>query len=183
MVSIILAVLAATALTPCTYDPKIISLGFEAFDQDMTGGWRALSGQPGCETKAADVIREYRLKHASQLRILFWHEGQLRAEAGDAAAAVALMEQSRTAGRDVIGWNAYVDATIAFLSSNRAALGRARARLAAWPRPTGDEWTIEPGDTWPPNLNVVDGFIACFGKSYHVAYRDACRPPTAPKNP
>ncbi len=30
---------------------------------------------------------------------------------------------------------------------------------------------------WPPNLNVVDGLIACFGKSYEQAYGRPCVKP------
>lgn len=183
MFTIILAIVAATPSPTCVYDPQIVALGFETFDQDMTGGWRALAEQPGCELKAADLLGEYRRKHASQLRILYWHEGQLRAEAGDSTAAVTLMEQSRIVGRDVIGWNAYVDATIAFLTNNRPALARARARLASWPQPGADEYMLAPGKTWPLNLKVVDGFITCFGKSYRVAYGDECRSGIAPTTP
>jgi hypothetical protein len=28
---------------------------------------------------------------------------------------------------------------------------------------------------WPPNLDVVDGFLNCFDKSYDEAYGAACR--------
>ena len=29
---------------------------------------------------------------------------------------------------------------------------------------------------WPPNPNVVDGFVECFGNSYNDAYNTCCRP-------
>jgi hypothetical protein len=121
----------------CGYDPRILDLDQNAFDQDMAGGWRALSARPGCASAAADLIRAYRLRgHANFPSLLLWHEAQLRATAGETAKAIHLMNASRhppnQAGLDD-GWNHYVDATIAFLGNDRAALLAARASLLRMP--------------------------------------------------
>src|SRR5690554_5748864 len=60
----------------------LLSLGQEAFDQDLPdGGWRGVANRSGCEIAAADLIREYRELHDSTDTIIFWHEGQMRAMA------------------------------------------------------------------------------------------------------
>ena len=172
----LLAAAPQSATQACDYDRAILSLGFDAFDQDMKGGWRALASRPGCERKAADVIRHYREKQESALRLLYWHEGQLRASTGDSVTAARLMEKSLLTSEDIIGWNAYADATIAFLQKDKAALVAARARLAPWPKPEDGQAEGLPADAaWPPNLDVVDGLIACFEMPYKLAYASDCR--------
>lgn len=115
-----------------------------------------------------------------------WHEGQVRAELGETDAAISLMERARHApvehGFNQDDWNIYVDATIAFLRGDKASLLRARERLANFPWPVGHSYTDEKGvrhttrpPNWPPNLNVVDGLVRCFGHPYAEAYRQACR--------
>ena len=99
--------------------------------------------------------------------------------------------RAQSAQTDRAGWNAYVDATIAFLQRDRAALVRARARLAAVPVPPDQAMPelvkgvlhiqLSNGDImklrWPPNIDVVDGLLACYDQPYAQAYRDQCRPP------
>jgi hypothetical protein len=185
---ILLALFSATANASepasepsnCAKQGNYKTLGFDAFDQDMNGGWRKLANIPGCETVAADVIKDYREYLNGRMSLLFWHEAQLRALAGHNGEASKLMRQSRKTD-DYFGWNEYVDASTAFLKNDKRALLKARKRLAAVPEPTGrncvdgDGKKIECGD-WPPNLDVVDALIACFGKSYQQAYSEAtCR--------
>ena len=163
---------------------ELLALGQQAFDQDLQGGWRAVSARHGCEIAAADLIRDYRAARGLTDTILFWHEGQLRAAAGQTDAAIRLFEQSRKPPSDRFGWNPYVDATIAFLRGDRAALIAAREALAALPRPAD----FEPRDpqgrplqiSWPMNLQVVDGLIACFGRSYKQAYARNCTAASPP---
>jgi hypothetical protein len=170
---------------PCHLDldraNATLALGLAAFDQDMSGGWRALAQQPGCEGVAADMLYAYRSNLESHLSILYWHEGQLRANIGQIPAAIRLMEQSRKAD-DRYGWNPYVDATVAFLRGDRAALVAARAALAALPRPDGFRDEVLANGlrvTWPQNLAVVDGLVRCFGRPYREAYGSPeCRAPT-----
>jgi hypothetical protein len=153
--------------------------------------------QPGCESVAADLLRDYRETHGSRSGILYWHEGQLRATAGDYKRAITLLEQARTPPNtdDLSGWNDYVDATIAFLKRDRAALLAARTRLSAV-RPMNGmtvqngfiSLRMSSGQTatvrWPVNLDVVDGLVHCFDRPYRVAYGSECRPPdTAPAPP
>jgi hypothetical protein len=178
------ALVASLALAPppCAYDrDRIMALDQQAFDQDLAGGWRVLAREPACYLAAADLIRDYREAHRLTDSILYWHEGQMRAEAAQNEAAIALFGRARHAEPDPFGWNLYVDASIAFLRGDRPALQRARDALAALPRPED----FQPRDVnghpinlaWPPNLNVVDGFIRCFGQTYEQAY--ACAPPVA----
>jgi len=163
---------------PCPVDNRaMLALGMDAFDQDMAGGWRAVSQRPGCEARAADLVRDYRIFTQQRLSTLYWHEAQLRANLGENEAAVRLMEQSRKPD-DQRGWNPYVDATIAFLRNDRPALTAARERLAALPRPADFEERTLPGGyriRWPLNLDVVDGLIRCFGRPYRNAYAPECR--------
>lgn len=154
-----------------------MALDQRAFDQDMDGGWRALARDSACRIVAADLIRDYREAHSLTAPILFWHEGQMRAEAGQTEMAIVLFDRSRHDDR--FGWNLYVDASIAFLRRDRDALQRARDALAALPRPAGFQSTDTNGRpinlAWPPNLNVVDALIRCFGRPYAEAY--ACAAP------
>lgn len=177
----------------CAHDRSgLLALDEDRFDQDFDGGWRALANRPGCKLPAADLLRDYRQAHNNEAGILYWHEAQLRAMAGQSEAAIELMEKSRKpADKDKAGWNAYVDASIAFLRKDRPALEQARQGLATVPFP-GDkgmpplkdglvELPMKGGKTmkmrWPPNIDVVDGFVQCFDKSYEDAYASACRPP------
>lgn len=152
---------------------RLLALDQQAFDQDLNGGWRILAARPNCSAAAADLIRDYRKRHKNESAILIWHEGQMRADAGETAEAIALFERSRSASAFVMpGWNEYVDATIAFLKGDREAFDAARAALAAIPRPPGLDLKDPAGKPleWPPNLNVVDQLGRCFGMSYREAY-------------
>jgi len=175
-------VLAALALQPdpCAVDDRaMLALGLDAFDQDMDGGWRALARQPGCEARAADLIRDYRAFAQRRIGLLYWHEAQLRANLGETSAAVALMERARKP--DDSAWNFYVDASIAFLRGDRAALARAREGLAALPAPEDFREQVLPNGyrvRWPMNLDAVDALVRCFGRPYRDAYgSNECRRP------
>lgn len=172
---------------------RLLALDEARFDQDMAGGWRAIADKPGCNVAAADLIRDWRRQHGVSPGLLIWHEAQLRAAAGQTPEAISLMSQARR-GPDVpdkSGWNIYVDASIAFLRKDMAALQRQRAKLAAVAPPSGPNapvtvvdgyFDIDMGNgetmkmRWPPNIDVVDGLIACFDKPYAEAYRSECQP-------
>lgn len=186
----------ATAAEPgaqaCEIDrPALLALDQQRFDQDVGnggGGWRAVAARPGCEVAAADLIRDYRKAHPGDAGLLYWHEGQLRAFAGDYPAAMALMQASKKpAQQDPAGWNPYVDATMAFLAHDAKALAAAQRALAAVP-PSPDlpplkdgaiELPMQDGTMlkmrWPPNADVVEGLARCMEKSYAVAYSQECR--------
>lgn len=179
------------AAPACDVDrARLLALDETQFDQDMAGGWRALSSRPGCDLAAADLLHDYRQAHRSSAGLLAWHEAQLRAFAGQSKEAIVLMEGARKpAQADRAGWNLYVDATIAFLRKDRPALERARRALAQVPPPVGEgippvrdgymEADFADGQKrrirWPPNIDVVEGLLHCFDKSYSDAYADACR--------
>ena len=174
------AAVAATppAADPCAYDrDRLLALDQNAFDQDLKGGWRVLAQNPKCYVAAADLIRDYREAHHSSDSILFWHEGQMRAFAGQNDAAIALFEKSRHKEPDPTGWNLYVNGSVAFLRHDRSALRSARDKLAALPKPP--DWPPTGPDgkpvnfPWPLNLNVLDGFLACFNQRYEKAYGTA----------
>lgn len=175
----------------CRYDrARLLALDENQFDQDMSGGWRALASTPGCALVAADLLHDYREAHHKESGLLFWHEAQVRADAGQYPQAIALMKQAyKPAEADKAGWNLYVDATIAFLRRDRAALEQARAKLAAVQPPVGAgippvingymEAEFADGSKrkirWPINIDVVEGLESCFDKPYVEAYGDVCR--------
>jgi hypothetical protein len=184
---------AGQGMQACEIDrPGLLALDRQQFDQDVRGaggGWRAVAARPGCETAAADLIRDYRKAHPDDPSLLYWHEGQLRAFAGDYPAAMALMQASKKpAPQDPTGWNRYVDATMAFLAHDKQGLAAAKQTLDALP-PAPDlpplqdgviELPMQDGQVikmrWPPNADVVEGLARCMEKSYVVAYSQECRP-------
>lgn len=189
---------AAHATDRCKYDEAaMLALDEKAFDQDLSGaggGWRALANISGCELAAAELIAAYRARHPGSNSVLAWHEGQMRASAGEYERAIPLLDSARRpAAEDFAGWNHYVDATLAFLRHDKPALLAARERLAAIPYPEKSglpplkdgmlELPVPPGQPpmkmrWPLNIDAVDGLVACFDKPYAEAYGAAsCRPP------
>jgi hypothetical protein len=180
-----LAIAAALGVAPspdpCAYDrERLLAMDQNAFDEDATGGWRALAQRPKCERIAADLVRDYREAHHSSAFILFWHEGQLRADVGQTDQAIALFDKARQEN-DSSGWNLYVDGTTAFLKHDRTALLIARNKLALLPRPAHLQPILLNGQSvplpWPPNLNVLDGLLKCFGRPYSKAYAQPCTEP------
>ena len=183
----------ATSVTnaSCSHDrAHLLALDEAKFDQDMAGGWRKLGETPGCELVAADLLRDYHQAHGSESSMLYWHEAQMRAMADQSGPAAALMERSRVPPQeDPSGWNFYVDASIAFLRKDRAALADARRNLAAVKPMTGEgmpplvngfiELPTADGKTikmrWPMNIDVVEGLQRCFDQSYKMAYGAECR--------
>jgi hypothetical protein len=175
----------------CSYDrDAMMALDQRAFDQDFPdGGWRAVGSRPGCEIAAADLIARWREANPDRMEIpglLLWHEGEMRAIAGDYPAAIAVMLQTRrelSADRELFdrAWNAYVDATVAFLNRDRAALEAAQAQLAEVPEPS--DWAAMNAGSpqpmaWPMNSLVVAGLLACFDKPYAQANTPACSAPS-----
>lgn len=183
----------AGAAGACGHDREaLLALDVRTFDKTRGAGWRLVGNRRGCEAAAADLIRDYRLANAGKLvegpvddlRGLLRHESQLRAAAGQEEAAVRLREHARYGGDrpDQL----YDDATIAFLKKDRAKLQAARAELAGLPKPAWFEAAAASATaqhgltvTWPPNLDVVDGLIACFDRPYAEAYSLSCREPVA----
>ncbi|MFC3550471.1 hypothetical protein ACFOLC_05525 [Lysobacter cavernae] len=196
LVTVLVACATVPVADPCAHDKAaLLALDESAFDQDLSnggGGWRKIGNVPGCEPAAADLISAYRVQHPSASSTLAWHEGQMLASAGQNTRAIPLLEGARKdPSQDHAGWNHYVDATVAFLRNDKAGLLQARDHLAAVPYPTDAgmpalrdgyiELPTQPGQPsikmrWPPNIEVVDGFVACFGRAYNEAYGASCRP-------
>lgn len=164
------------SLPDCSYDvDAMMALDLQQFDQDMDGGWRILSNR-GCNAEAADLIREWRHAKRNHASILYWHEGQMRAFNGETQQAIALFEltyKSPELDSD-FGWNHYVDGTIAFLTDDRERLTRAIEGLRRIPAPDDLTFTTPDGQTlelsWPPNMNVLQAFEVCWGRTYQEAY-------------
>lgn len=186
------------AAQECTYDEKaLLALSEQAFDQDLSRGgqgWRALANVPGCELAAADLLAAYRRAHPDGSSVLLWHEGQMRASAGQYDRAIPLLEAARKPQRDDgAGWNLYVDATIAFLRGENVALRKARDELSTLPYPPNAglpplrdgyiEFPAQPGlpsmkMRWPPNIDAVERLVRCSDRPYRDAYGSpACGAP------
>lgn len=185
---ILSAPFAEAAATDCTVDREaLMVLSYDDFDQSPAGGWRPLGNLPSCHGVVADLIRDYRTQHeltlsSGQRRILNWHEGQIAAMAALPERAIRAFQASRNPQDPV--WTDYVDATIAFMRQDRAALLQARERLAQHPAP--DTWAARVAESqqkfgftpsWPMNLNVVDQLVRCFDSPYQEAYGKACATP------
>lgn len=177
-------VVEARTADQCVTDIKaLLAMEPKAF---QASGWRVLGEREGCEIPAADLMRRFRSEQEGRLdqnqRLrLIWHEAQLRAAAGQTPVAIALFSASRQAGNTER--NLYADATVAFLRKDRPELERLRAIYADMPPPAGFAESATRFEAangrkliWPPNLAVIDGFLACFDKPYGVAYAQECRP-------
>jgi Asp-tRNA(Asn)/Glu-tRNA(Gln) amidotransferase C subunit len=174
----------APAGPDCAYDlDAMLALDRQAFDQEIPdGGWRGLSRE-GCYEEAAELIRSWRHEKRDHASILYWHEGQMRAFAGQTEEAIGLFERTYTApeeDRD-FGWNFYVSGTIAFLRNDREGLTQAIEGLAKIPEPADNTFTRPDGTVvkmgWPPNMNVLKNFEMCWGRSYKETYgSSSCLP-------
>lgn len=161
-------------------DDAMLALPLQAFDQTAEG-WRSLDAE-GCEAVAADAIVEYRRRNTDALKsedtgTLDWHEGQLRAAAGQTERAIAIFEAGLDETDEVI--RPYRVGTIAFLRRDRAALEAAYRDLMSVPEPEQfarakaryeANYPDLPPLTWPLNRNKLEGFLACFDRPYGEAY-------------
>lgn len=176
----------------CAHDQEaLLSLDEADFDQDPNGGWRTIASIPGCEAATAELIAAYRARHPDSSPTVAWHQGQMLAFAGMYEKAIPVLRSSKKEpSQDIVGWNHYVDATIAFLSDDKDALQRARDNLSVVPYDASSglpplvngyiELPTQPNQPpikmrWPPNIDVADGLVKCFGKPYRQAYGPNCR--------
>lgn len=192
LIALAAASLTVAAAPACAHDrAALLALPADAFDETIGQGWRIIGDKQGCEAAAADLIGAYRAANAATLvegrperiRSLNWHEGQLRAAAGQIPAAITLLVRG-TREPDDSGDSAYQQATVAYLRKDWPTLLKLRDRIAAMPKPDWFERTAEAARTrgvpvppWPMHLGTVEGLIACFDKPYSEAYSMACRPP------
>lgn len=138
-----------------------LKMDFWEFDQTPQG-WRSLHNSDGSEDHiaTAKVLDTYYEKKTGlpekQKTLIAFHAGQNYGFANQAETAIARFQKSYEDAQP--DWNAYVDATIAFLKNDKNSLLDARKKLEKI-----------PGQM---NLNVVDRLIKNFGRSYHDAYCD-----------
>lgn len=175
------------AVDPCSYD-RTAMMAQPTLDFDQTpSGWRSVAKTPGCEAQAADLIKAYRRANwaahkPAEIHTSYWHEGQMRAAAGQDQAAIPLL-MAGVNPYPLHGKEIYAQGTVAFLNRDRRGLEDARARLAALPVPP--DWSEMQAAAaardvtlaWPPNLDVLDRLLTCFDRPYREAYGD-CRPET-----
>jgi hypothetical protein len=147
--------------------PEELRLSYQDFDQRRGGGWRKLADE-GKYLDAAKLIDRYEkgkkgLKEWQRVNLRF-HAGQLYAFAGQKEKALARFKTAlfpREPADSPIRWNAYVQATIAFLERDRKKLAKLREEIAKGPKVQGVV----------PNLDVVDRLIKYFDEPYGAAYR------------
>lgn len=170
---------------------RLLALSVDAFDQDLNGGWRAVSQQPDCDGAARVLIEQY-IRFSTKpdkdaLRILRFHAGQLAANEGREMLAVRYFQQTMQSGARQRAWNLYVSSTIAFLERDRERLEALRDELANVPVSAAEKASRRrfleqnPGvkmyDGYvdqPMNLTVVDKLLRCFDQPYRSAYAGKC---------
>ncbi len=133
-------------------DTQQLELDYDAFD---AAGWRELLAR-GCTDQAVAQLEAYRTENSARLRPdqileMHFHAGQALAMSGHDQAGIPHFEEARGGEAE---WSASVDATLAFLRRDAAALAAARARYAQAPGASS------------MRLAFIDGFIACPDQPY-----------------
>ena len=153
----LLALGAGACAVPAEEASTQAALPYAAFDsRSGPYGWRALSAS-GCVDAAIALLQRYRDANPTRLgadeaRELAFHVGQALAMAGREPESIASFEAAQ--GADATPeWRTYVEATLAFLRRDAAALAQARSRYAA----------LAPGSM---RLRIIDGFVACPDAGY-----------------
>jgi hypothetical protein len=157
---------------------KNLGLEFSDFDQNPELGWRPYYTH-GCYASAGILIEKYMAEHpakASDYHILPFHAGQMFALSGNYEKAISLMERAHSdTSSDLVDWNAFVNANVAFLLRDLKLLKEMRERINLQPpmpeSPDIPSWAVGK----KMNLDVVDGFLQCFEKTYEEAYSEPCR--------
>ena len=147
-----------------------LEMDYDTFDQ-TDNGWRSLAYEERY-LDAARLIDRYTDANrddlmSDEVRLLDFHSGQMYAFANEYIRAVERFETSYkppypVGETDVFTsrWNAYIDATIAFLEGDLDALLAQRELM-------GQGESLEGS-----NRTVIDKLIENFGKPYSEAYGD-----------
>jgi len=158
---------------------EVLGQELRTFDQSPKG-WRKY-GDEGCHTTAATLIERYIAKSnppKDRVHLLHFHAGQEWAYAEEAEPALRHFKQSYKATEDeLVDWNSYVEATVAFFERDRETAEAMRRKLGQQPPLTRE---IFPGlrEDWVgkrPNLPVVEGLLACWNEPYRVAVSAECQ--------
>ncbi|NNF81853.1 MAG: hypothetical protein HKM99_03860, partial [Flavobacteriaceae bacterium] len=137
---------------------SLMSLSFDEFDQTMDGGWRTYAQNEDYET-ATKLIKIYLEKEGLepfQLRVLNFHCGQMLALMNENEEAIPHMEASFKSEEDVMHWNVYVEATIAFLRKDRETFDLKKQELM-------EKSVFPDGDS---NLKVLELLENSFDSTY-----------------
>lgn len=161
--SLILTVVPNTwaAVGPASND-QLMQEGFQQFDQNTASGWNVLMLQRDYADAAA-VMRRYAEVNSSKLAT--WQKGSLAFHLGRVYALEGARDEAIAAFRQALASNglsntAYVQALIAFLEGDRAALVRDRSIVAQ----------TDPGPWRKADLAEIDELIKYFGRPYEAAF-------------
>jgi hypothetical protein len=179
LVDLLVAISLLTGLTTCSRThcdtaalrKNIISsqleLDYNTFDQYPGEGWRKIADK-GNYLEAAELIDAYEKQKQGledwQKLTLRFHAGQMYAFANMKKLAITRFKTTlydKEPPNYPIRWNAYVNATIAFLEKDKKKLMEFREEIAKGPMIKGEI----------ANLDVVDRFVKYFDEPYSVAYR------------
>ncbi len=138
---------------PAAVDRSQLTLSYADFD---AAGWRDLVG--ACTDAAVAQLTAYRDANASSMTLdqrleINFHIGQTLAFGRRDAESVPYFERARDAGATE-EWSAYVDATLAFLHHDAAALAATRARYA------------NAAGASAMRIAIIDGMIQCADRPY-----------------
>ncbi|MCL5031333.1 MAG: hypothetical protein M1480_20205 [Bacteroidetes bacterium] len=143
-------------------------MDFDTFDQSDKG-WRHIRFLDNYQ-EAADIIIYYidnkKELNEYQKMVLNHHAGQMLASNNNYFEALKHFKKalySVPESNKQIKWNAYVNATIAFLDKDMPKLLKYKKELETPP----------PVDGYYPNLPFVNSFIINFNKTYKEAYERA----------
>ena len=139
---------------------------YRSFSKGSNSSWRKVAREEGF-AEAGELIDQYLEKHKdlglSQTVNLHFHAGQMYAFANNYEMALDRFKNAKydTEPEGIsIRWDAYVNATIAFLKKDKIKLLECRNQIANGPKINGKA----------PNLDVVDSLIKNFNKPYFEAY-------------
>lgn len=148
----------------CKIEPRkyeaLLSATYDDFDQSMSSesNWRVIMNA-GCYETAVSIIDAYLKKNSRSLsdenkRNLNFHAGQVLAFGGFDAKSAPYFERAR--GGSDAEWNAYVDATLAFIRNDKSEFEKALDRYI--------EVALNS-----PRREVLNSLLACFGQPYSTA--------------
>ena len=152
---------APAATTQASPDP-VLQESFQQFDQSSDSPWQLLELRSKYSEGIA-LIQNYR--KANSAKLLKWQKASLAFHLGDLYALEGDKEQAIAAYQQAFAFNAatngaYIQAFIAFLSQDRAALLKDRETLA----------TTNPGPWQKGDVAVTDELIKYFGQPYEAVF-------------
>ena len=162
-IAVLVLFVAAPAHAACPSAPAAeqTSLSYDKFDTgEGPTAWRSLLNR-GCVDTAVATLEAYREANEAQMTPeqrseIHFHMGQALAMSGRNADSIPHFQHAAAVGGSA-EWMAYVDAHLAFVRKDRAALVRA---LAAYEKAANPE---------SMRLRFIRGFMKCVDKPYMEA--------------